>query len=151
MLLMYKIFIILVIILIVGFNLNDLCRQQLEGLYTGDADFLEKSDLKEFILYLGKSNSAYLTMIKSNGDVIFNDKIKYKNKLYSAFCLLLRNKIIKSKINISIDGSTSLNNTIPFPSSLNYEFCLTTGRLTLYKGNKKYAILIKDNVASSMF
>jgi hypothetical protein len=133
--------IILVVILLLSYNLNSIFVNYLNGVWVGDSEFLKKSDLSVLILYLD-NNTGYLTMSKTNGDIIHNDKINFE----------ISNKLSLAPLfgSIKKEAVITFEETLPFPSTLNYTLSIHDGSLILSDDDGIYAHLRRDAIASNL-
>ena len=133
--------IVLIVILILTYNLNSIFVNYLNGVWVGDSEFLKKSDLSSMILYLN-DDAGYMTMCKTDGEILFNDKINFKignmlsiGPLYGS---------IKKESTITFEES------LPFPNELNYTLSIQDGSLILSGDEGIYAHLRRDAIASNL-
>ena len=135
--------IVLIIILLLSYNLNSIFVNYLNGIWVGDSEFLKKSDLSSMILYLN-DDTGYMTMCKTGGEILFNDKINFK--ISNVFSLGPLHGSIKKEAAITFDEEI----TLPFPNKLNYTLSIQDGSLILSDEDGIYAHLRRDAVASNL-
>jgi hypothetical protein len=102
------------------------------GYWIGVPSFLESADLGSIKLFIApKSNSAgYLIMTNKNNEFIFNDVITLH--------------FLKKEVEIK-----NVSDSFPMPKKMKYKFSIHNGSLLLYDKQEIYAMLYKDNLASS--
>jgi hypothetical protein len=152
------IIIILLIILIYTLkNANSCCikyHNYLTGLWVGDPEFIKKSNLSDFKLFIGprenKKRNGYIIMLDKNNDFILNKAISLQEsstghtQRWSAHSA---NKQTDDKFNIQYLLNTDVNNV--FPKQINFLVSMNNGVLTVNNNGKIYALLTKDLLASA--
>jgi hypothetical protein len=133
--------VIVVLIIIIIIYLSKRQQEQnkfIEGIWTGDAEFLKKSDLKQMILFISPNNknkiqsNASLIMTDKNGDTITNQVVNIKRSLFSNNC----------NVKYEDESFTSI------PTSVKMDVDINKGTMMLYDNTKVYGFLIKNNEAS---
>ncbi len=152
-----SIVIVSIIILILGVSIKNtttFAYTVLPGFYHADADFCKGADLKRMYMYIGQPTSAlscdypcYLVIQALHG-VVLNQKVtanifeKWDNLSNWNPCLGKNCKYYDiSFTDIQLDE---------FPSKMDMRYDPLTGSIRLFQGEKLYARLYKDNLASAL-
>lgn len=121
--------------------------QFLNGFWSADNSFLEKSQLREMDLFISPSGWGNLSIINKDGEIIFDDPVYIKRGwfLLSLFSLFSVNDCISQRVYIDYgDGNN------PFPNKLTMKISIHNGALELLSEGQTYAYLNKDHNASQV-
>jgi len=133
---------VFVLIIIIGYLLDNLYTTYFNGIWNCDSEFLTKSDLQTCVFYFN-NNKGYLTMIKSDGEVIYNDIVKYS----LSYNVLSYNILF---CEYKKDGIIYFESDLPFPKELKYCISIIDNSLILKDDEKIYLHLRRDALASNI-
>lgn len=148
---------ILVIVVVVGALAAARYETFLSGLWVGDPGFLRRARLLDMQLYVappeGGARQGYLIMVDQAGEFIANGPFEMSagggaagwwSALKSAF-RAKRDEYAPRRVTLDFQGSPP-----PFPAQeLSLSLSMLDGTLSLHDGDKVYAFLEKDAVASA--
>jgi hypothetical protein len=129
--------ILIIFLLIVKYYLRQRQDKYLAGIWTGDKEFLNNSQLKDFHLFIapvrdGGKLKAFLTMSDSNGDTITTQIVWIDNSPFNN-----RIKFVFSDSDFA---------AIPENATMNID--KDKGTMMIYADSKLYGFLIKNNEMS---
>ena len=130
---MYYIAIVLIILLIYFLSWNN----SIDGFWRVSDEFKNEANIDELMLYFSP-DGGYCTMVV-DGQVEFNDVVNFS----------MSNKTWFGKDNVVY--SCKMDKDIPgIPTNVRIEVEFSTGLMQITSGEKIYALLYKDNEASSL-
>lgn len=128
----------------------------LSGMWTGDPEFLKKSNLKDLQIFLSpkikKKRNGYIIMVNINGDIVLNQPIEL-NEVTSAHtqrwaAYNMDKKIKNDNFDINYLILSDINTDI-FPKNITITVSISNGSLTIKNNNNIYALCEKDLISSA--
>jgi hypothetical protein len=151
---------ILITLVIVGNLSVSRYENYLSGLWVGDPGFLERAQLRDMQLFLGPREGGrrqgYLIMTDLSGSFISNQALEFREKspaqrwwtaLKSVF-RASRDAYTARKVELEYDD-VAAGAEPPMPEEMKMTVSMIEGTLTLFDGEKVYALFEKDLVASA--
>jgi hypothetical protein len=115
-------------------------KVDLTGLWTADSEFLKRSGLSSFSIYIGeplsgvfrKHHGGYIYAMSESGVTLEDNRVD----------MWIRKCIIPHRFNVKFEGLTM------FPKDVKFRFDSRRNHITIYSGTTVYAELYRDNILS---
>jgi len=123
-------------------------KEHMNGYWVADKEFLDQTEYSHIGLYLKnekEENIGQLVVAYDDDTYLINGPINYNYSITNspAVWMSLNNEY---ELNVNIDGA---NPFIPDDENINIKLSPYDGSMIIYKDSTIYAILYKDNIASS--
>jgi len=120
----------------------------MQGFWVSDPTFCEESNIQSMMFYINNENKTMKILIQQEDKNLENTTYDTKIcKLFNNNNLTINNECIEYKLTLTEQKDTKKNNI------MNGEYLLylsvSKGILTLYKDEKIYGLLYKDNLSTS--